>query len=257
MLRNAEKLKGSAITATDGAIGEVDDLYFDDEKWTVRYLVVKTGTWLSSRKVLISPISVEKTDEVTNQVFVNLTMDQVGRSPDIDTRKPVSRQHETAFMDYYGYPYYWGGPYLWGDSAFPATLAMPPAVESQMAAAAVSRQREEERPQDAHLRSVNEVRGYHIEAADGEFGHVDDFIVDDKDWAIRFIVVKTGGWLFGRKTLVQPQWIEGISWNESKMFVNLTREQIADSPEYDESAPISREYEEGLRRHYGRPGHTT
>lgn len=130
------------------------------------------------------------------------------------------------------------------------------AVESQMAAAATSRQREVER-QDAHLRSVNEVRGYHIEAADGEFGHVDDFIVDDEDWAIRFIVVKTGGWLFGRKTLIQPQWIEGISWNESKMFVNLTREQIEDSPEYDESAPISREYEESLRRHYGRPGHTT
>ncbi|MGE0126476.1 MAG: PRC-barrel domain-containing protein [Blastocatellales bacterium] len=253
MLRNAGKLKGSVITATDGAIGEIDDLYFDDEEWTARYLVVKAGTWLSSRKVLISPISIKKVNEPTNQVFVNLTIDQVKHSPDIDTRKPVSRQHETAFMDYYGYPYYWGGPYLWGDSAFPATLAMPPAVESQMAAAATSRQREEARSYDEHLRSVNEVSGYHIEAADGEIGHVDDFILDDEDWAIRFIVIKTGGWLFGRKTLVSPQWIEGISWNESKMFVNLTRDQIANSPEYDESAPISLEYEESLHRHYGRP----
>jgi hypothetical protein len=155
-------------------------------------------------------------------------------------------------MDYYGYPYYWGGPYLWGESAFPATLAMPPAVESQLAAAAVARQREEEEPYDAHLRSVNEVNGYHIEAADGEIGHVGDFIVDDRDWAIHFIAVKTGGWLSGRKTLIPPRWIKRISWNESKMFVSLNRRQIATSPEYNGSSPIPREYEESLRRHYGK-----
>ena len=135
MLINAHEMKGAAIIARDGAIGEVEDLYFDDEKWTARYLVVKAGALLFRRDVLVSPISIEKVDEANNEVIVNLTRDQVKNSPDIDTHKPVSRQHETAFMDYYGYPYYWGGPYLWGDSAFPATLAMPPAVESQMAAA--------------------------------------------------------------------------------------------------------------------------
>jgi uncharacterized protein YrrD len=230
---NGHKMKGAAIIARDGAIGEVEDVYFDDEKWTVRYLVVKAGAWLFRRHVLISPISIKKVDEANNQVIVNLTRDQVKDSPDIDTQKPVSRRHETAFMDYYGYPYYWGGPYLWGDSAFPATLAMPPAVESQMAAA-TARRRESEDSYDEHLRSVNEVRGYHIEAADGEIGHVDDFIIDDRDWAIRSIVIKTGGWLSGRKTLVSPQSIEGISWTESKMFVNLTRDQIASGPEYVE-----------------------
>ena len=231
MLINAHDMKGAAIIARDGAIGEVEDVYFDDEKWTVRYLVVKAGAWLFRRDVLVSPISIEKVDEANNQVIVNLTREQVKNSPDIDTQKPVSRQHETAFMDYYGYPYYWGGPYLWGDSAFPATLAMPPAVESQIAAAA-ARRRESEDSYDEHLRSVNEVRGYHIEAADGEIGHVDDFVIDDRDWAIRSIVIKTGGWLSGRKTLVSPQSIEGISWTESKMFVNLTRDQIASGPEY-------------------------
>src|SRR6266508_1158056 len=210
---NGHKMKGAAIIARDGSIGEVEDIYFDDEKWTVRYLVVKAGAWLFRRHVLISLISIKKVDEANNQVIVNLTRDQVKDSPDIDTQKPVSRRHETAFMDYYGYPYYWGGPYLWGDSAFPATLAMPPAVESQMAAAATARRRE---------------------ADDGEIGHVDDFIIDDRDWAIRSIVIKTGGWLSGRKTLVSPQSIEGISWTESKMFVNLTRDQIAGGPEYIE-----------------------
>jgi len=243
MLINAQNLKGAAIIARDGAIGEIDDFYFDDEKWTVRYLVVDTGSWLFSRKVLISPISIEKADEVANQVFVSLTRDQVKDSPDIDTRKPVSRQHETAFMDYYGYPYYWGGPYLWGDAAFPATLTLPPAVKSQIAAAATARQRESEESYDERLRSVNEVNGYNIAAADGEIGHVDDFIIDDEDWSIRFIVIKTGGWLSGRKTLVAPRWIERISWDESKMFVSLTMDQIASNPEYDENS--SRESREG------------
>jgi len=234
MLISAQNLKGAAIIATDGAIGEIDDLYFDDDKWTVRYLVVDTGAWLFSRKVLISPISIDKVDEGADRVFVNLTRDQVKDSPDIDTQKPVSRQHETAFMDYYGYPYYWGGPYLWGDAAFPATLAMPPAVESQIAAASTQERREAEEAYDERLRSVNDVNGYNIGAADGEIGHVDDFIIDTEDWAIRFIVIRTGGWLSGRKTLVSPRWIEGISWDESIMFVSLTRDQIASGPEYNE-----------------------
>ncbi|HEY8460314.1 MAG TPA: PRC-barrel domain-containing protein [Blastocatellia bacterium] len=231
MLINAHNLKGAAIIARDGAIGEVDDFYFDDEMWTVRYLVVNAGAWLFRREVLISPISIERVDATNNQIFVNLTRDQVKNSPDIDTQKPVSRQHETAFMDYYGYPYYWGGPYLWGDAAFPATLALPPALESQIAAAATARWRESEESYDEHLRSVKEVKGYHVEASDGEIGHVDDFVIDDNDWAIRFIVIKTGGWLSGRKTLISPGAIEGISWTESKMFVGLTRDQIAENSE--------------------------
>ena len=238
MLINAKKLKRAAIIARDGAIGEVDDIYFDDEKWTVRYLVADTGVWLFSRKVLISPISIEKAVKRLGQeqVLVNLTRDQVKNSPDIDTQKPVSRQHETAFMDYYGYPYYWGGPYLWGDAAFPATLSLPPAVKSQIAAAATARQREKEESSDERLRSASEVNGYNIAAEDGEIGHVDDFIIDDHDWSIRFIVIKTGGWLSGRKTIIAPRLIERISWEESKIFVNLTRDQIAGGPDYDENS---------------------
>ncbi len=252
MLRNARNLKGADVIASDGAIGAIDDFYFEDEKWTVRYLVVNTGSWLFSRDVLVSPISIEKVDESANQVLVSLSMDQVRNSPDIDTHKPVSRQHETAFMDYYGYPYYWGGPYLWGDSAFPATLAMPPAVESQMAAAATARRREAEDTFDLHLRSVDEVIGYYLEVDGDETGRVDDFIIDDRDWAIRFIVFNIDGWLTGRKVLISPRWIEEISWNQSKMIASLNREQIARSPEYDESSPVSREYEERLYNHYGR-----
>jgi len=120
MLRNITELRGYAILATDGHIGTVDDFYFDDEDWAIRYLVVDTGGWLSGRKVLISPLSLGHPDFVGRLLPVSLTKSQVEHSPDIDTRKPVSRQHEAELFEYYGYPYYWGGAGLWGWVRIPA-----------------------------------------------------------------------------------------------------------------------------------------
>ncbi len=114
MLTNASHLKGLVIQATDGTIGTVDQFYFDDETWAIRYLTVETDGWLGDRQVLISPISVVHTDWQGKRLDVALTKKQVENSPNIDTHKPVSRQHETTYMGYYGYPFYWGGPNLWG-----------------------------------------------------------------------------------------------------------------------------------------------
>ncbi len=255
MLQSANDLKGFAITATDGAIGDVEQLYFDDEHWTVRYLIVNTGTWLAARQVLISPISVTKVDRAINQIFVNLTMDQVKNSPDIDTDKPVSRQRETAFMNYYGYPFYWAGPYAWGSAAYPAAIPTPPAQTRQMIKAAEAAQREAEATADEHLRSAREVTGYHLQAADGEVGHIEDFIIEDRSWAIRYLVVDTRNWLPGKKVLISPEWIERVSWSESKVFVDLPQEAIRNSPEYDRSSLFSRNYERRLHEHYGRRGY--
>src|SRR5689334_4092581 len=114
MIRGADGLKGFTIGATDGEVGGVNDLYFDDERWVIRYLVVDTGNWLPGRKVLISPHAVRTTQWELRRVDVALTRQQVKGSPDIDTDKPVSRQHEAAFFSYYGYPAYWDGTSLWG-----------------------------------------------------------------------------------------------------------------------------------------------
>jgi hypothetical protein len=109
MLRNTNDLEGYVIGATDGPIGHVKDLYFDDRAWVVRYLVVDTGPWLSSRKVLISPIAIGRPNWAERLLLVSITKEQVKNSPDIDTKKPISRQHEVQYSGYYGYPYYWGG----------------------------------------------------------------------------------------------------------------------------------------------------
>jgi hypothetical protein len=215
MLKNVTHLRDFALRALDGEIGKVDQFYFDDETWAIRYLVVNTGSWLSGRQVLISPFAVGQADWESKQLEVVLTKKQVEGSPDIDTHKPVSRQHEADHLGYYGYPFYWEG---------------------------------RSKPADSHLRSTNVVTGYHIEANDGEIGHVEDFIIDTYTWAIRYIEVNTRNWWPGKKVLVSPHWIERVSWNDSKIYVDLSRETIKNGPEYVE--PVTREYEHRLHDHY-------
>jgi len=250
MLRSVKELKGYKIEATDGDVGEVVQFYFDDDKWTVRYLVADTGGWLTGRNVLISPGALGKVDWNSRRLRVNMTRERVENSPGIDTERPVSRQHETAYHDYYGYPYYWTGPYLWGPVAYPAypplsPAGAPSAVQEEVAAA--SRQEE-----DVHLRSTQEVTDYYIEAGDGDIGHVEDFIIDDESWTIRYVVIDTRNWWPGKKVLVSPEWIRSVSWTDSKVHVDLSRDTIKNSPEFDPSAPVSRDYEKRLHNHYGR-----
>jgi hypothetical protein len=252
VLTNSTQLKGLVIRATDGELGTVDQLYFDDETWAIRYLTVETGGWIGGRQVLISPFSVVNTDWEARRLDVALTKKQVENCPNIDTHEPVSRQHEAAYLGYYGYPHYWGGPYLWGPSYFPAGLDISRTVASELLAVEIQRE-----SADSHLRSTEAVTGYSIEAADGEIGHVDGFVVDYDAWAIRYIEVATRNWWPGKKVLVSPAWIERVSWADSKVYVALYQEVIKNGPEYVESMPITREYENKLYSHYGRPPYWT
>src|SRR5262245_24375182 len=227
MLRAASHLKGTNIAATDGDIGSVDDLYFDDLTWTIRYLVVDTGTWLPGRQVLISPRSVGSASG-QDRVPVALTKEQVKNSPSIDADKPVERQT---------------GPYRWGSTPYPgegplsearATSSMPPPGGNP------------------DIRSVRNVTGYCIEATDGDIGHVEDFLVDDREWAIRYMIVDTRNWWPGRKVIVSPEWINRVSWPDSRVYVDMSREGVKTAPEYDPDRPLEREYETRLFGHHKR-----
>ncbi len=248
MLTTTEQLKGFVIRATDGELGTVEQFYFDDETWAIRYLTVETGGWLDGRRVLISPMSVVQTDWQARRLDVSLTKKQVENSPDINTHQPVSRQHEAAYLGYFGYPYYWSGPYLWGPTLLPAGSAIPTPDSAESLAERIRKE-----SSDSHLRSTDAVTGNHIEAIDGEIGHVDGFVVDDEVWAVRYIEAATRNWWPGKKVLISPAWIERVSWTDSKVYVELTREAIKSGPAYIESRPITREYEHQLYLHYGRP----
>jgi hypothetical protein len=241
MLRNARQLEDFTVHATDGDLGSVYQLYFDDETWAIRYLTVTTG-WLGGRRVLISPFSVIHVDWQAKCLDVALTKEQVKNSPNIDTDKPVSRQHEIAYSAYYGYPYYWGGPAMWGPSSYPGGVITAAIVDRVPSGS-----------MDSHLRSTKAVTDYHIEATDGELGHLDGFIADDEAWAIRYIEVATKNWWPGKKVLVSPAWIQQVSWDDSKVYVGLSREAIQSAPEFVDFTPITREYENRLYAHYGRP----
>lgn len=256
MLRSAKQLRGYTIGASDGDIGRVDDLYFDDEAWVMRYLAVDTGTWLSGRRVLISPVSLGHPDWMVQRLPVSLTRERVERSPDIDTQQPVSRQHEADYFSYYGYPYYWGGIGLWGTGGYPGYLTTGNALQADMAARAAEAKASQEAA-DSHLRSCKAVTGHHIEATDGEIGHVEDFLLDDETWAIRYLVVDTSNWWLGHKVLIAPRWITAVRWLDGIVSVNVTRQAVKDAPPYDVVTHLDRQQEMGIHEHYGRPGYWT
>lgn len=240
MIIHSRELKGFSLHSLDGEIGKVKSFYFDDRYWVVRNLVVDTGTWLNEQKVLIAPHSLSSVDYDNHFIQVNLTKEQIEGSPPLDTDKPVSQQFEEELYRYYGWPTYWGGEYMW--EAYPN----PDRDDSVKPGS-----NEGGKAWDPHLRSTEEVRSYSIQALDGELGHVDDFLLDDEAWAIRYLRVQTNEWLPGKKMLISPQWIARVSWDESKVFLNLTRAAIESAPEYKEEEPLTREYENRLYNHYG------
>ena len=263
MLHSAQDLQGYAIEASDGNIGTVRDVYFDDHQWVVRYLVVDTGTWLDGRDVLISPMGLGPIKSLDKLVSFAGTRERVRNSPAIDLAKPVSRQHEQLYVDYYGYPYYWGGGGLWGADAYPGIhdVSGPDVLSAPRADSGESKDTwrgTDGMPRsrdDPHLRRFDAVKGYHIHASDGNIGHLHGMLIDDRTWAVRYLVVDTSNWWMGHLVLIGPHWIETVSWENSELYTTLTRKSVQEAPLYDPSLPPSRALEIALHHHYRRPGY--
>lgn len=250
MLRSLKDLESYKVHALDGDIGKVTDFLFDDQYWTIRYLDTDPGGfWTSPGRVLISPISFLKADWATRKFHLALTQEKIKNSPSVDVDKPVSRQFERDYSQYYGWPYYWGfgEPLGLAEGIYPLGLAA--------AAASDKLPEEKSTPGDPHLRSARDVTGYHIHGSDGQIGHIADFIVDDETWAIRYLVIDTSNWWLGKKVLVSPYWTQRISWSESMVYINLSKSAIQNSPEWSPEALVNREYEERLYDYYGRPAY--
>jgi len=241
MLRSLKTMFGYELRASDGAIGKADDFLFDAVAWFVRYLVADTGGWLTGRQVLLSPLVLGWADAESKTFDVGLTREQVEASPPIDRDMPVSRQMEAELHRHYDWVPYWQSPFPFaGTSAAVAARSIAPDVDA------------DEAQGDPNLHSVREVTGYHIYATDGDIGHVDDFIVEDDSWAVRYLVVDTGNWLPGKKVLLVPSWVQQVNWLERAVYIDLKRESIRNSPEFDPGAPVNRDYEERLFDYYGR-----
>jgi hypothetical protein len=248
MLWNASVINGYAIAASDGPLGSVTDILFDDVSWQVRWLVVDTGYWLSGRKVLLPPSVLGHLDPKEHSFSVGLTMQQVKDSPDIATDRPVSRQMETDIYDYYGWSPYWGtGFYMGGYGYMPGAMAASPDAGSWRQSIADAQHDRD----DPHLRSIAAVTGYHIHASDGEIGHVEDFLVDDADWSIHYLVVDTKNWWPAKKVLILPCSAREIDWSDRLVNLDVDRQRVKDSPAYDALTTVDQAYEESLLKYYG------
>lgn len=242
MIRPASPLKGFSLQASDGEIGKVKDLYFDSQHWQLRYFVVDTGHWLKHRRVLISPESVAAPAWDHHTLPVTLSKDEVRSSPDWNSDRPVSRQYEIALRMHHAWPPYWGTMY--GNVATGLPSPSPLITEEEASESG-----------DPALFSFDAVKGMHVLASDGEIGHVDEFLLEDRHWGMRYLVVDTKNWWPGNKVLLSPWWSSGIDQPARRIRMDLTREAIKASPPYDPSKPVTAEASGQLHDYYGRARH--
>lgn len=231
MQHTIKSLTGYSLEATDGDIGKVDDFYFEDTTWMIRYLIIRTGSWFLNRKVLIAPQAIVKRNAGPEVFPVNLTRVQIRTSPDIDTDKPVSRQQEIQLYGHYDWGIYGGSGFYAGGSA--AAMDNVPIIDEEiMKEANMNDKRSDD---DLHLRSTKKITGYHIHATDGDIGHVSDFIVEDTDWKMKYLVVDTHNWFGGKKVLVETTAVKEMQWDNSKVILSLSKDALKDCPVFDES----------------------
>lgn len=249
MIWNASKIKGYTVAASDGDIGTVNDLLFDDQSWHIRWLVVDTGTWFTERKVLLPTSALGHANDSTEKFSVKLTRQQVKDSPDVDTARPVSRQSESDIYGYYGWSPYWGGGlYAAGyGSGMTAPVLAPVPDEQRVEREAIEAQH---RHDDPHLRSIKEVEGYYIQATDGDIGHVEDMLVEESDWSIHYLVIDTKNWWPGKKVLITPHAARDINWANKTVSLDVNRDTVKNSPPYDASTVVDRDYEDRFSAYY-------
>jgi sporulation protein YlmC with PRC-barrel domain len=253
MLMVGSALKGDTIAATDGDIGTLSDILFDDQTWKIRWLVVDAGSWLTARKVLLHPSAIEHGGG-DGAWSVRLTKAQVKGSPDITTDLPVSRQMETSLYGYYGWEAGWRGAGYFG--GYPYALGMPfvsPPTFADRDPHAYARHPDDHA--DPHLRSITAIHGYHIAATDGAIGHVENVLIDKIAWDIRYLIVDTRNWWPGRHVLLSPYAVRDINWSDRQVQVNVSRDQVKASPAWDPVSQVDEAYERSLHSHYGWPGY--
>jgi hypothetical protein len=258
MLIVGSAFKGYTIEATDGRFGTVKTFLFDDTSWKIRWVVIDTGNWLPGRLVLVHPSAIGQPDHERQTLPVNLTKAKIEASPDLAQDQPVTMQMQNHLYSYYGWDPYWG-PNFYGAglvSGLGMTGGFPMASHTPRERATDSHTLQLGTDDgDPHLRSMTSLRGYHIHASDGSIGHVENFLLDDATWAIRYLIVDTRNWWPGAHVLISPFAVKSISWDDHEIRLNVSREQVKSSPSWEPAQIIDDMYERRLHTHYGWPGY--
>lgn len=241
MKYSLKNLIGYSIETLDGPKGKVKDFLFNEENWVVRYLDAEFGNLSKEKRVLIPKPALKEPDWDRDKFYVNLKKEDIESCPDLDDRRPVSREYESALSKHYNIPHYW--PYYYVPAGAP--MFFPPRPLSS------PRKIINEKDLDTSLRSFREVEEYQITAIDGKMGHVEDLIVADEDWQIVYAIVDTSNWVpWSKKIMLAIDWLEDISYVEKEVKIGLTTDTIKDAPEFDNSSTLTLEDEKSLYDFY-------
>ncbi|HSE32947.1 MAG TPA: PRC-barrel domain-containing protein [Pyrinomonadaceae bacterium] len=244
MLRQIRELGTYRLHATDGDIGHLEQFYFDDRDWKIRYFVVDIGTWLHGKKVLMSPSAIIGVDAPTKTINAAFSKQQVQESDDVDRHKPEGLEEPHDYSLYLGWPYYLGLNAL---NDFDHGPLPDKEHDPQKGKTSEYSYRQ---ACDEHLRSSKIVSRYHVMAVDGEIGQIEDGIVDDQTWTIQYVVSTVRNWWSGKKVLLPTEWILWVSAAEGNVYVSLTRNSIATAPSFDPEKPLTHDLEIALYNHY-------
>ncbi len=216
MLQSIQQFYGKKLGAADGHIGHVKDFYFDDQSWTIRYLVADTGPWLAGRLVLLpshvfAADAFETAEAADNGILrVSLTRSQIKRSPSVDLHHPISRQYEEAYHRYYSWPFYWtaggGDDHLTTEELQEEILPQP--------------------GDDPCLRSTQTVTGYRVQATDGPVGSVTGLMIHGRDWKIRELIIKADPEITAEEIFLLPESVGRISCEETMIYINLAQNDV-------------------------------
>ena len=218
------------MKATDGEIGEVKEFYFDDETWSVRYLIIETGNWFSNKKVFIVPQALLIPDWENKNFPINLTKAQIKSSPDIDTDLPISLRQEIEMYSHYAWERYSSSGFYAGDSA--SVMNPRPVIDEEI----ITENSSADSPADydPHLCSTERISGYHIHAINGDIGHLKDFIIDSETWKMTDLIIDTHNWIGGHKVLVPVRHVQEIQWENFKIIIDISKEYLKDCQVFNE-----------------------
>jgi sporulation protein YlmC with PRC-barrel domain len=253
MLLAASAIKGYSVEAQDGALGTVKDLLFDDRTWQIKWLVVQTGSWLFDREVLLHPSAIEGFDNIRQTLHFSLTKQQVQDSPQLSTDEPVSQQHESNTLGYYGWDPFWGSD-MYGTMLAGGMVGPPRYFGSKERYNDLGLDYAHDGA-DPHLRSIHEVTGYHVHATDGDMGHVANLLIDNVQWGVRYLIVDTSNWWMGKQVLMSPYSVDSVAWPDHTIYLDVRQAKVRASPEWDPATVIVENYQHDLHKHYGWKGY--
>lgn len=224
-------IKDTKIFASGDAalnpIGIVDDLLIEDGSWNVRYLAVTTNVPLT-RRVLLSPVAIDRFDHASKSIATTLTAQQVVDSPPLNCDQPISRQYEEALVDYFGWPIYWFG----------RTILKPQTLEAMAASDAMSSVDE---TSCTNLRSAAEICGYQIQTHNGVAGVMNDLVIQLDAWTVDFATADSKSWLPSESSMFSTNWIRQIDWYSQNVAIDLSKSALEPVTGRDQQPAITGE----------------